>query len=72
MTTLYEKLGGKDAISAVLDNFYDRLLKDETVQHFFANTNMEKQRRHQALFISYALGVQTSIQEQAWRKYMRA
>lgn len=56
MTTLYEKLGGKDAISAVVDNFYDRMLADETVAHFFANTDMEKQRRHQALFISYALG----------------
>jgi hemoglobin len=56
MTTLYEKLGGKDSISAVVDNFYDRMLADETVAHFFSNTDMEKQRRHQALFISYALG----------------
>lgn len=55
-TSLYEKLGGKEAITAVVDNFYDRLLQDETVAHFFTKTDMEKQRRHQALFISFALG----------------
>lgn len=55
-TSLYEKLGGKEAISAVVDNFYDRMLQDETVKHFFDTIDMERQRRHQALFISYALG----------------
>jgi hemoglobin len=54
--TLYEKLGGKEAIGAVVDNFYDRMLKDDTVNHFFKNTDMEKQRRHQTAFISFALG----------------
>ena len=54
--SLYEKLGGKEAISAVVDNFYDRILADDSINHFFANTDMEKQRRHQAAFISFALG----------------
>ena len=54
--TLYERLGGKDAIGAVVDNFYDRVLADDTINHFFANTDMEKQRRHQTLFISFATG----------------
>jgi len=54
--TLYEKLGGHEAIAAVVDNFYDRMMKDDTVNHFFNNTDMEKQRRHQSQFISFALG----------------
>lgn len=55
--TLYEKLGGEEAIAKVVDYFYEELvLKDETVQHFFENTDMEKQKRHQAKFISFALG----------------
>lgn len=54
--TLYEKLGGQEAITAVVDNFYDRMMKDDTVNYFFKETDMEKQRRHQAQFISFALG----------------
>ncbi|ASS76211.1 group 1 truncated hemoglobin [Tumebacillus algifaecis] len=55
-TSLYAKLGGQEAIAAVVDNFYDRLLQDDTVNEFFKHTDMEKQRRHQAMFISFALG----------------
>ncbi|TMV48644.1 group 1 truncated hemoglobin [Paenibacillus mesophilus] len=56
-TSLYEKVGGEEAISKVVDYFYDELvLKDETVNHFFKNTDMDKQRRHQTKFISFALG----------------
>jgi len=31
-------------------------LADDTVNRFFADTDMEKQRRHQTKFIGYALG----------------
>lgn len=55
-TTLYEKFGEKESIERVVDDFYKRVLADNTVNHFFAHTDMEKQRRHQAAFISYALG----------------
>ncbi|USG66172.1 group 1 truncated hemoglobin [Brevibacillus ruminantium] len=53
---LYEKLGGEEAIAKVVDYFYDLVLADETVNHFFAHTDMAKQRQHQTKFISYALG----------------
>lgn len=53
---LYEKLGGEEAISKVVDYFYELVLKDETVKSFFEDTDMEKQRRHQTKFISFALG----------------
>lgn len=55
--TLYEKFGEEDAISKVVDYFYSELvLKDKTVSHFFEHTDMEKQRKHQAKFLSFALG----------------
>ncbi len=55
--TLYEILGGEEAIAKVVDYFYSELvLKDPTVNHFFENTDMEKQRKHQTKFISFALG----------------
>jgi hemoglobin len=54
---LYEKVGGEEAIEKVVDYFYSELvLKDETVNHFFKETDMEKQRKHQSKFISFALG----------------
>ena len=55
-TTLYEQLGGQQAIEQIVDEFYKRVLADEIVNKFFAHTDMEKQRRHQTAFISYALG----------------
>lgn len=55
--SLYEKLGGEEAISKVVDYFYKELvLKDDTVNHFFEDIDMEKQIQHQAKFISFALG----------------
>ncbi|MBU5445103.1 group 1 truncated hemoglobin [Paenibacillus sp. MSJ-34] len=54
--TLYEQLGGEETIGKVVDYFYELVLADDTVNHFFANTDMEKQRLHQTKFISFALG----------------
>ncbi|PWK14484.1 group I truncated hemoglobin [Tumebacillus permanentifrigoris] len=54
--SLYEKLGGEESISAVVENFYTRVLADDIVNKYFANTDMDKQRRHQSAFISFALG----------------
>lgn len=54
--TLYEKLGGKEAIASVVDAFYKKVLADDRIKHFFAHTDMERQRKHQTAFISYALG----------------
>jgi hemoglobin len=54
---LYEKVGGEESIAKVVDYFYSELvLKDDTVNQFFKETDMEKQRRHQSKFISFALG----------------
>ena len=55
-TTLYEKIGGEVAIVKVVDYFYELVLADDTVNQFFVNTDMEKQRNHQSKFIGFALG----------------
>lgn len=55
-TTLYEKIGGQQAVKQIVNDFYNHVLVDDTVNHFFAHTDMEEQRRHQTAFISYALG----------------
>ncbi len=54
--TLYDRLGGEDAIAAVVDRFYERVIADEQVAHYFDDVDMQKQRAHQAQFISAVAG----------------
>lgn len=54
--TLFEKLGGTDAIGAVVDLFYETLLEDPKTKHFFDGVNMERQRCRQKQFITLVTG----------------
>ncbi len=54
--SLYQRLGGKAAISAVVDAFYVKVLADDRIKHHFADINMEKQHRRQKEFLSAAFG----------------
>ncbi|MFC6716202.1 group 1 truncated hemoglobin [Natrialbaceae archaeon GCM10025810] len=54
--TLYDRLGGRDAIASVVDRFYERVLSDEQVAHYFDDVDMQKQRAHQTQFISAVAG----------------
>lgn len=56
MTTLFDKLGGATAVDLAVDNFYERVLQDDRIKHFFANVDMNKQRQHQKDFLTYAFG----------------
>jgi hemoglobin len=53
---LYDRLGGREGIRAVVDDFYDRLLADEDLGPFFADADMEKLRRTQTDFLCQAAG----------------
>ncbi|RXK46614.1 group I truncated hemoglobin [Halorientalis pallida] len=55
-TTLYERLGGRDGIRAVVDDFYDRLVADEQLGLFFEGADMERLRRTQTDFLCEAAG----------------
>lgn len=54
--SLYDKFGGEATITQVVEEFYKRVLADDTVNSFFEHTDMEKQKLHQTKFISFALG----------------
>lgn len=56
VATLYEKLGGAEAIESVVRAFYKRVLADDQLRGFFANTNMDFQTQQQIKFLSMALG----------------
>lgn len=55
-TTIYDAIGGKAALTAVVDEFYARVLRDPLLAPLFAHTDMQKQRGHQVAFLAYALG----------------
>lgn len=56
MGTLFEKLGGKDAVDAAVDIFYTKVLADDRIKDFFVNTDMAKQASHQKAFLTFAFG----------------
>lgn len=56
MSTLYDKLGGAAAVELAVEKFYEKVLADQRVQHFFTHTNMQQQKQHQKDFMTYAFG----------------
>lgn len=54
--SLYDRLGGEPAVGAVVNEFYDRVLADERVSHFFDDVDMAAQRSHQTKFLSAVTG----------------
>lgn len=54
--SLYHRLGGKAAIDAAVERFYEKVLSDERVNFFFDDVNMNTQRRKQKEFLSFAFG----------------
>jgi hemoglobin len=54
-STLYERIGGADVLSRVIDDFYGRVTRDPDLSPFFRKTSMDKLRRMQHEFLGAAL-----------------
>jgi hemoglobin len=54
--TLYERLGGQDAVNAAVDIFYRKVLADDRVNYFFDGVDMEKQINKQKGFLTMVFG----------------
>lgn len=54
--SLYERMGGRDAIEAAVDIFYGKVLADDSISRFFAGVDMNQQRGKQKIFLAYAFG----------------
>jgi len=53
---LYDLIGGHRTIKAATERFYERVLQDDSLRHFFSQTDMAHLRSRQAMFISMLLG----------------
>ncbi|HWE89542.1 MAG TPA: group 1 truncated hemoglobin [Pseudonocardiaceae bacterium] len=56
MSTIYDQIGGQEALIAVVNDFYDRVLADEKLVGFFTGVNMSHLKGRQVEFFSAALG----------------
>ena len=53
---LYSLIGGRSTVEATTELFYDKILQDDTLRHFFEGVDMAHIRSRQAMLISMLLG----------------
>ncbi|HZQ32722.1 MAG TPA: group 1 truncated hemoglobin [Mycobacterium sp.] len=56
MSSIYEQIGGTEALEAVVDDFYRRVLDDDALAGFFTGTSMPRLKGRQVEFFAAALG----------------
>ena len=54
--SLYETIGGHDALEVVVEDFYCRVLDDDHLAGFYAGSNMKCVKARQVEFLSAVLG----------------
>jgi len=54
--TIYDEIGGADAVAAAVEQFYERVLADPALAPYFTDVDMAKLKSHQRAFIAAAIG----------------
>jgi hemoglobin len=54
--SIYESIGGEAALTAVVDDLYERILGDDMLGVFFAGTNLNRVKGRQVEFFGQVLG----------------
>ena len=54
--SLYERVGGEEAVKPAVALFYQRVLDDPELSGFFDGVDMSRLRAHQRAFVTAALG----------------
>lgn len=67
MASIFEEIGGTAAVTAVVDDLYDRVLEDPRLRGYFAHTDMDRLKAHQREFVAAALGGPDAYQGRAMR-----
>ncbi|SFB96395.1 group I truncated hemoglobin [Pseudoalteromonas denitrificans] len=66
--SLFDSIGGKDAVNAAVDLFYRKVLMDESISHYFESVDMEAQRDKQKSFLTFAFGGPNNYTGQSLRE----
>lgn len=56
MASIFDRIGGSGAVTAVVDEFYARVVADPMLKGYFADVDMAKLKAHQRSFVAAALG----------------
>lgn len=56
MNNLFERIGGMGAVNAAVDIFYNKVIGDVRIKHFFDGVDLEKQSGKMKMFLAYAFG----------------
>jgi hemoglobin len=54
--SIYDEIGGRDAVAAAVDIFYDKVLGDDVLAPYFIATDMGRQKTHMRAFLAAAIG----------------
>lgn len=54
--TLFERIGGKGAVEAAVEVFYDKVMGDSDLKPFFEGVDMGRQKGKMKIFLTYAFG----------------
>ncbi|TDP93015.1 group I truncated hemoglobin [Labedaea rhizosphaerae] len=71
MSSIYEQIGGEEALVTVVDDFYDRVLNDPQLSAFFKGTNVPRLKGMQVEFFAAALGGPHEYQGRSMREVHR-
>lgn len=66
-SSLYERIGGAKAVEAAVDIFYNKIQNDPDLLPFFDGVDMQRQRRMQEKFLSFAFGSPNKYSGRAMR-----
>ena len=56
MATIYDEIGGSDGVAAAVDRFYDHVMDDALLAHYFDDIDLRRQKAHLRAFLATAVG----------------
>jgi hemoglobin len=68
MATIYDEIGGGDAVSAAVEIFYGKVLDDPSLAGYFDRVDMADLQAHQRDFIGAALGGPVSYEGRSMKE----
>ncbi len=66
--SLFERLGGQDAVNAAVELFYRKVLADDRINRFFQGVDMDRQAAKQKAFLTMAFGGPNNYSGEDMRK----
>ncbi len=56
MASLFQRLGGQEAVDSVVETFYRKVLMDDRINQYFEDIDMDEQIQKQKAFLTMVFG----------------